>query len=266
MVVIKNNALLIELGKTDQSDRALLHLKKITFEKLKENDAERLMLVEKEIEQGRLNTAQDYRNAGLVFHHSRIKLPYSKSMAVKCLRKSAELDNYKSHSITWLLAATIDRELQSKNEKQIYGTQHIKNDAGKDFGVLTIAEQLKEVDRMNQKQLTEFYAEHDDVGAVLNFCERNWNADTEYDLSWKAISQFGFYLHRLGKLNDALRVLETAVKIYPEEYDLYHSLGFLHGEKGDDKKAIEFTQKSIELNPGFKEGIKDLERLKQKHT
>lgn len=277
----KDNTILTTLAKADQSDRALFRLREITFEILKKNDEERLFLVEKEMSLGKLKTIQDYRNAGLIFHHSRIKNNYCRRMAVKCLQKSVDLDNYSSIGIKWLLAATIDRELMEQNKAQVYGTQYVQNEEGKyelyklnltkisdkereDYGVLKINEQAKKVELMNRKQLVDLYVEKGNIESILDYCKENYENSSRYDLSWKGLSQFSFHIKRAGKIEESQKIFELAIELYPKEYDLYHSLGLLYEETGRREKAIELIEKSILLNPKFEEGKNDLKRLKKK--
>jgi len=197
---------------------------------------------------------------------------------VKMLRKSAELDNYQSEGIKWLLAATIDRRLMEQNQPQIYGTQHIQDEEGnwklyeldpskisdkerKNYGVITIEEQEQVVKKMNKKQLADLYIELKDLNKIEAFCIDNQHNES-YDLSWRAISQFAFRLTRTEKFTEAIQMFELAIKLYPQEYDLYHSLGFLYEKTGKIDKAITFTEKSVAINPDFKDGLKDLARLK----
>lgn len=279
----EDNAILIGLAKADQSDRALLRLGKITFETLKKNDEERLEKVEKDIELDKIKTSQDCRNAGLIFHHSRIKNKHCRSQAVKFLQKSAELDNYGSIGIKWLLAATIDRGLMQENKPQIYGTQYVQNEQGhhelyklddtqisdierKEHGVTIVADQAAVVENMNRKQLIDIYAQNGSIEEIKLFCKKNHKTSNSCDLSWKGISQFGFHLKRAGQIENALQIFELAIKLYPKEYDLYHSLGLLYGEIGKTEKAIELIEKCLALNPIFQDGIIDLKRLREKRA
>ncbi len=276
----QDNKILIEAAKIDQRDRALLILGQLTFEEMKSNDEERLKVVEDQYLNNKIHTILDYRNAALVYHHSRIRNEYCRKMAVDFMRKSADLDNYKSIGIKWLLAASIDRELMQKNEPQIYGTQYIKNEKGlhelyeldtnkisdkerEEYGVPTVEQQVSVVERMNKKQLVDLYKTFQNIDELIVFYEHKSERSEEYDLSWQAISQFGFYLKRIGKFEESLKIFHSAIKLYPLEFDLYHSLGIFYEELGNIDKAIEFIQRSIELFPDFHDGIKDLNRIKK---
>jgi len=275
----KDNSLLVALAKDDQFDRVLINLNEISFEKLKENDSKRLEQVEEEIEKDRLHTIQDYRNAGLIFHHSRIKNEYCRAKAVALLKKSADLDGYKSLGIKWLLAATIDRQLQQQNKPQIYGTQYIQDANGKYalyaldssqisdaqrklYGVVMLEEQAYAVAQMNKTQLHQLYVENNSIADLIDFCRQNKN-NKAYNLSWKGMSQFAFHLKRLAKLDAAQQIFELAIEFYPKEYDLYHSLGLVYEALNRKDAALQMLEKSIELNPNFKDGLKDLKRLKE---
>ncbi len=273
----KDNELLKKLAANDQSDRAKVRLGEMTVETMRQNDVARLKKVEIEIQLGRIKTIQDHRNAGLIFHHIR-NAPHCKDIAVKMLRKSTELNNYESVGIKWLLAAAIDRRLQEQNQPQIYGTQYFQDEEGiwklhefdptkisdkerKKYGVITIDKQTEALRKMNKKQLADLYIELKDINKIEVFCIDNQDNE-EFDFSWRAISQFAFYLKRIGKITEAMRMFELAIKLYPQEYDVYHSLGLLYEEIGEIEKAITFIEKSVTINSNFKDGLKDLARLK----
>lgn len=273
----KDNEIIKKLAKDDQLDRARMLLGEITEETMRQNDNARLEKLETEIRLERVKTVQDHRNAGLIFHHIR-NAPHCKDMAVKMLRKSAELDNYQSEGIKWLLAATIDRRLEEQNQPQIYGTQYFQDEEGiwklhefdpskisdeerKKYGVIAIDKQAEALKKMNKKQLADLYIELKDIDKIEAFCIGNQHNES-YDLSWRAISQFAFRLTRTEKFTEAIQMFELAIKLYPQEYDLYHSLGFLYEKTGKIDKAITFIEKSVTINPDFKDGLKDLARLK----
>ena len=273
----KDNELLKKLAANDQSDRAKMRLGEMTVETMRQNDNARLEQLETEIQSGRVKTVQDHRNAGLIFHHIR-NAPHCKDMAVKMLQKGAELDNYQSEGIKWLLAAAIDRRLEEQSQPQIYGTQYFQDEEGiwklhefdpskisdeerKKYGVITIDKQTDALKKMNKKQLADLYIELKDIGKVEVFCIDNRDNEN-FDLSWRAISQFAFYLKRSEKIAEAIQMFELAIKLYPQEYDVYHSLGLLYEEIGEIEQAITFIEKSVTINSNFKDGLKDLARLK----
>ncbi len=278
-----DNQLLTSIGKTDQSDRTRLELGEIDLETLRNADQIRLKQVEAEIEAGRLSTALDYRNAGLVFHHSRRRLSYCRPIAVKLLRKCVELDMHSSIGYKWLLAAAIDRELMDQNKPQIYGTQHIQNEDGKwelyeldsskiseeerkECGVTLLKEQHAEVSKMNQKKLIQLYKEWKSLDKVEEYClavfdKKNQSLESDVDLSWNGISRFAFQLKRLDKKEESIRIFDLGIQFYPEEFDLYHSLALLHEEIGNKEMAIQLLRKSLAINPEFSDAKNDLARL-----
>lgn len=60
---------------------------------------------------------------------------------------------------------------------------------------------------------------------------------------------FGYTLLQGGQMNEALRVFELNVEAYPKAANPWDSLAEAHMRLGNKEKAIEFYQKSLELNP-----------------
>jgi CubicO group peptidase (beta-lactamase class C family) len=55
----------------------------------------------------------------------------------------------------------------------------------------------------------------------------------------------------VGRLDDALAIISAAIVLYPQEANLYDSLGEFQLKKGDKAKALESYKKALELNPKF---------------
>ena len=55
----------------------------------------------------------------------------------------------------------------------------------------------------------------------------------------------------VGMVDEAMRLLRTAIELYPKEANLYDSLGEFHLRKGDKVKALELYQKALEIDPKF---------------
>ncbi|MCI0707070.1 MAG: serine hydrolase [Ignavibacteriae bacterium] len=64
-----------------------------------------------------------------------------------------------------------------------------------------------------------------------------------------------------GMVDEGLVVLNTAVKLYPKEANLYDSIGEFYVNKGQKDKAIEYYKKALEINPKFESSLKALENL-----
>jgi hypothetical protein len=82
------------------------------------DDIRRQDAVRKLIDEGKLQSAQDYFYAAVVFQHSRYSADYllAHVLAVTAVNKGM-------HDAMWLAAASLDRYLQSLQQPQIFGTQ-----------------------------------------------------------------------------------------------------------------------------------------------
>jgi cytochrome c-type biogenesis protein CcmH/NrfG len=66
------------------------------------------------------------------------------------------------------------------------------------------------------------------------------------------------------KVEEAVKVFELNVKAYPESWNVYDSLGEAYMVKGDLELAAKNYEKSLKLNPDNENGIKMLQKLKEK--
>jgi tetratricopeptide (TPR) repeat protein len=74
----------------------------------------------------------------------------------------------------------------------------------------------------------------------------------------------GYNLMTAGRLNDAIEVFRTNVKINPKSWNPYDSLGEGLAAAGKKKEAIENYEMSVKLNPKNDNGIQMLKKLKAK--
>lgn len=77
-------------------------------------------------------------------------------------------------------------------------------------------------------------------------------------------SDFNYQAYKLlqnKKINKAIELLKIAIVIFPEEANLYDSLGEIYLENGDKELALENYKKSVELNPKNVNGKKIIEEL-----
>ena len=52
-------------------------------------------------------------------------------------------------------------------------------------------------------------------------------------------------------VDEAMAILQTAIEIYPQEANLYDSLGEFQLKKGEKAKALASYQKALDTNPSF---------------
>lgn len=159
-IVVTDNAELIKIYKNDQDDRKT---DDINWQEVNKRDSLRRARVNELLDSNKIKTANDFKNAAMIFQHGNDSTDYGK--AVRLMKKAIKLD---STINKWLYAATTDRYLLSKGEPQIYGTQYHKigdepwklaeidttkiSDAERiEYGVETLAEQRKKLKEMNSE-------------------------------------------------------------------------------------------------------------------
>ena len=79
-----------------------------------------------------------------------------------------------------------------------------------------------------------------------------------------SLNTAGYNLINAKKLNDAIEVFRLNVKLFPNSWNPYDSLGEALALSGDKKGAIENYEKSVSLNPKNDNGIAALQKLKAK--
>lgn len=100
----------------DQADRK--SAPNIDWAVVRPRDAARRTATRRLLEEGALNTAQDFKSAAFVFQHGREAGDYllAHSLAMVAVAKGDE-------SALWIASATLDRYLWTIKQPQIYGTQ-----------------------------------------------------------------------------------------------------------------------------------------------
>ena len=74
----------------------------------------------------------------------------------------------------------------------------------------------------------------------------------------------GYDLLTAKKINEAIEVFKLNVKLFPDSWNTYDSLGEAYAAAGNTKEAIANYEKSIQLNPKSDSGKEALAKLKQK--
>jgi len=69
--------------------------------------------------------------------------------------------------------------------------------------------------------------------------------------SAEGLNNVAYQLAGTGKVEDAIAILTVAAGLYPQEANLYDSLGEFHLKKGDKAKALQHYRKALEINPNF---------------
>jgi CubicO group peptidase (beta-lactamase class C family) len=77
------------------------------------------------------------------------------------------------------------------------------------------------------------------------------------------MNRIGLDLLRLGKVTDAIAVLKQNVVDHPTSFNVYDSLGEAYAAAGEKQLAIENYEISLRINPGNKDGVTALKKLKE---
>lgn len=75
------------------------------------------------------------------------------------------------------------------------------------------------------------------------------------------LNNMGYMLMRQKKLTEAIEIFKLNVEFYPNEWNVYDSLGEAYMNNGDKELAIANYKKSLELNPGNEGGAQMLKKL-----
>jgi serine-type D-Ala-D-Ala carboxypeptidase/endopeptidase len=82
----------------------------------------------------------------------------------------------------------------------------------------------------------------------------------EYDFNEVTINELG-YSYMEKNINAALAIFKINIEMYPNSFNVYDSYGEALLKNGQQDLAIENYKKSVELNPGNKNGILALEKM-----
>ena len=87
------------------------------------------------------------------------------------------------------------------------------------------------------------------------------NADHEIEFD---LNNTGYYLLNAKKINDAIEVFKMNVKLFPNSWNTYDSLGDAFAAAGNKNLAIENYEHSLKLNPKNDIGAQKMAKLKGK--
>ncbi|CAH8284718.1 hypothetical protein EV196_101219 [Mariniflexile fucanivorans] len=267
-----DNLELIEIYKKDQLDRSG-NYDDVDWDLLGKNDSLRRIRTIQLLDSDKVRTSLDYKNAAMIFQHGLDSTHYR--MAVELMKKSVDLD---STANKWLLAAAIDRHLLSIDKPQIYGTQYLRKGAEEPwesaeidttkisdserlkYGVPTLEEQKERVKAMNRIKLIELISSKS-IEEIIEIVESEYKNDPKYDISEKGLNSFGYALLQEEKDEDALKIFQLNIKLYPNAFNTYDSYAECLLKLGNKQAAIENYKISIELNPNNDNAINILKNL-----
>jgi tetratricopeptide (TPR) repeat protein len=100
--------------------------------------------------------------------------------------------------------------------------------------------------------------------AIKIFHERKADPKNEYYFDERQFNTIGYRLLSADKIKEAIEVFKLNVAAYPDSWNVYDSLAEAYMNDKNNKLAIKYYKKSLELNPNNNNGIEMLKRLEKK--
>ena len=75
------------------------------------------------------------------------------------------------------------------------------------------------------------------------------------------LNDMAYQLAGIGKVEAGMVILQTAVELYPQNANLYDSIGEFYLKQNEKAKAIEFYQKALQLDPNLASAKSMLEKI-----
>jgi len=97
--------------------------------------------------------------------------------------------------------------------------------------------------------------------AVKKYYYLKENFPNEYNFDESELNILGYELLKSGMANEAITIFKLNVEAYPESSNVYDSLAEAYSTAGDKDRAIEYYEKSLELNPANDNAKQMLEKL-----
>jgi len=84
-----------------------------------------------------------------------------------------------------------------------------------------------------------------------------------YFFNERQFNSAGYILLNSGKMDEALALFKMNVELFPKSWNVYDSLAEAYAAKGERESAIQFYEKSLELNPDNQNAKDQLKNLRQ---
>lgn len=91
--------------------------------------------------------------------------------------------------------------------------------------------------------------------AIETYKQAKEDEEELFDFSEGELNTLGYALLSDKRIDEAIKIFNMNISVFPESSNVYDSMGEAYMEKGEDKKAIKNYKKSLELNPGNKNAI-----------
>ena len=103
--------------------------------------------------------------------------------------------------------------------------------------------------------------EKDVQAAITQYRDLKANQKDAYDFSAMQLNGLGYRLLQMKRVKDAIEIFKLNVEMFPQNANVYDSLGEAYLESGDKSLAIQNYKKSIELNPKNENAVEKLKKL-----
>jgi hypothetical protein len=97
--------------------------------------------------------------------------------------------------------------------------------------------------------------------AIKQYHELRAAQPTTYNFDEGELNSLGYRLLNAKKVNEAIRILQLNVEVYPQSSNVYDSLGEAYMDDSNKPLAIDNYRKSLELNPKNRGAVVMLQRL-----
>ena len=87
------------------------------------------------------------------------------------------------------------------------------------------------------------------AGVVRLYSRLHQNESSKYDFSSPELNALGYQVMRMGDIAGAVEILKLNVEQFPQEWNVYDSLGEAYLKLGNKAEAISNYKRSLELNP-----------------
>ncbi len=120
--------------------------------------------------------------------------------------------------------------------------------------------------RQNAASVLELTLSEQGLDEALKTFERIISDTSQYILNENELNALGYQLARERKFDESLAVFRMNVQAFPLSWNVYDSLGEMLAWEGDTESAVRNFKKSLELNPGNENAVRNLDLIHGKET
>jgi len=102
---------------------------------------------------------------------------------------------------------------------------------------------------------------HDIASAIMQYHELKEKSPDDYDFRIRELNRLGYHLLGMDRIDEAIEIFKLNVEMYPEDSNVYDSLGEAYMKKGERELAIKNYAKSLELNPQNTNAIEMMRKI-----